>query len=79
MLDVLFPVLEVLRADAGRPGLAVKVREAARKSAELTAPMVASKGRAAYLGPRSVGHVDPGAKSSCLIVEAICDLWEARL
>ncbi len=41
--------------------------------------MVATKGRAAYLGPRSVGHVDPGAKSSCLIVEAICDTLEARL
>lgn len=79
MLDVLFPVLEVLRVEAGRPGLAVKVRVTARAAAELTAPMVATKGRAAYLGPRSVGHVDPGAKSSCVIVEAICDCWEARL
>jgi phosphoenolpyruvate---glycerone phosphotransferase subunit DhaL len=79
MLDVLFPVLEVLRAESGRPGLAVRVRTAARAAADLTAPMVATKGRAAYLGPRSVGHVDPGAKSSCLIVEAICDCWEARL
>jgi len=79
MLDVLAPVLDVLRAEAGRPGLADKVRAVARQSAELTAPMLATKGRAAYLGPRSVGHVDPGAKSSCLIVEAICDSWEARL
>ncbi len=79
MLDVLFPVLDVLRAEAGRPGLAVKLRAVARAAAERTAPMVATKGRAAYLGQRSVGHVDPGAKSSCLIVEAICDSLEARL
>ncbi len=79
MLDVLFPVLRVLRTEAGQAGLVDRVRSVARRSAERTAPMVATKGRAAYLGPRSVGHVDPGAKSSCLIVEAICDSWEARL
>jgi phosphoenolpyruvate---glycerone phosphotransferase subunit DhaL len=79
MLDVLVPVLNVLRAEAARPGLSGKIKAVARQSVELTTPMLATKGRAAYLGPRSVGHVDPGAKSSCLIVEAICDSWEARL
>lgn len=79
MLDVLAPVWNVLRSEVGRPGLAAKVRAVARQSAESTAPMLATKGRASYLGPRSVGHVDPGAKSSCLIVEALCDCWEARL
>jgi phosphoenolpyruvate---glycerone phosphotransferase subunit DhaL len=79
MLDVLTPVLNALRAEAGGPRLAERIKEVARASADLTAPMVATKGRAAYLGPRSVGHVDPGARSSCLIVEAICDSWEARL
>ncbi len=78
MLDVLVPVLALLRAEAGRPGLADRLRAVAAQAAERTAPMVATKGRAAYLGARSVGHVDPGAKSSCLIVEAICDCWEAR-
>jgi dihydroxyacetone kinase-like protein len=83
MLDVLIPVLNILRAEAGRlpgpvPGLADKVRNVARQSVQRTAPMVATKGRAAYLGPRSVGHVDPGAQSSCLLVEAICDSWEAH-
>ena len=78
MLDVLVPVLGALRAEAGRPGLIGLAREVARQSAERTAPMLAAKGRAAYLGPRSVGHVDPGAKSSCLIVEAICDCLENR-
>jgi dihydroxyacetone kinase-like protein len=78
MLDVLVPVLGTLRAEAGRPDLAVHVRATARQSTEQTAPMLATKGRAAYLGPRSVGHIDPGARSSCLIVEAICDIWEER-
>jgi phosphoenolpyruvate---glycerone phosphotransferase subunit DhaL len=78
MLDVLVPVLETLRTEAGRPDLAARVRATAQMSAERTAPMLATKGRAAYLGPRSVGHVDPGARSSCLIVEAICDIWEER-
>ena len=79
MLDVLVPVLDTLRAEAGRPDLAAQVRATARRSTERTAPMVATKGRAAYLGLRSVGHMDPGARSSCLIVEAICDIWEERL
>ena len=78
MLDVLVPVLAVLRAEAGRPGLIGVARDVARQSVERTAPMLAAKGRAAYLGPRSVGHVDPGAQSSCLIVEAICDSLEIR-
>lgn len=78
MLDVLVPVLGALRAATGRPELIGAARAVARQSAELTAPMLAAKGRAAYLGPRSVGHVDPGAKSSSLIVEAICDSLETR-
>ena len=77
MLDVLIPVLHAMRADVGRPGLADKLKAVARQSLQLTGPMVATKGRAAYLGPRSAGHLDPGAKSSCLLVEAICDGWEA--
>ena len=79
MLDVLVPVLDALRAEAGRRELIVTAKAVARRSAELTAPMLAAKGRAAYLGPRSVGHIDPGAMSSCLIVEAICDSLETRL
>ena len=79
MLDVLVPVLDALRAGAGRADLAGRVRATARQSTERTGPMLATKGRAAYLGPRSVGHIDPGARSSCLIVEAICDIWEERL
>jgi phosphoenolpyruvate---glycerone phosphotransferase subunit DhaL len=79
MLDVLIPVLHTLRAAQGRHDLAAQVRRTARESTERTAPLLATKGRAAYLGPRSVGHIDPGAKSSCLIVEAVCDTLEERL
>jgi len=78
MLDVLIPVLDTLRADVGRPDLAGHVKATARNSTEQTAPMLATKGRAAYLGPRSIGHIDPGARSSCLIVEAVCDVLEER-
>jgi len=76
MLDVLVPVLETLQAEAGRPDLIARVRAAAGQAAERTAPMQATKGRASFLGPRSIGHVDPGARSSCLLLHAVCDTLE---
>jgi dihydroxyacetone kinase-like protein len=45
--------------------------EAARRGAEATIPLIARKGRASYLGERSVGHQDPGATSSYLILKAL--------
>jgi dihydroxyacetone kinase-like protein len=79
MLDVLVPVLQTLRLDAGRPDLMQRVRTAASEAVERTVAMLATKGRASYLGPRSVGHIDPGARSSCVLVHAICTTLEARL
>jgi dihydroxyacetone kinase-like protein len=38
--------------------------------------MQASKGRASYLGARSIGHLDPGAQSSALLIAAVCDVLE---
>lgn len=78
MLDVLVPVQETLKADAGSADLAARVRMTANEAAARTAPMQASKGRAAFLGSRSVGHVDPGARSTCVLVQAVCDELEAR-
>ena len=78
MLDVLFPVLETLQSEAISPDLIARVRTAAHEAAARTAPMQATKGRASYLGARSVGHVDPGARSSCVLVHAVCDTLEAR-
>ena len=76
MLDVLAPVLEVVRADG--PDLAGRLREAAARGAAATTPMRATKGRAAFLGGRSVGHMDPGARSSQIIVEALLPFLETR-
>jgi len=78
MLDVLVPVLGTLREDAGRPDLMQRVRTTASEAVTRTAPMLATKGRASFLGPRSIGHVDPGARSSYMIVDAICTALEAR-
>lgn len=68
MLDVLVPVLEALRSGAD----SVALGRAADEAAERTAELVASKGRASFLGDRSLGHVDPGARSSAIIVNAVC-------
>jgi len=78
MLDVLFPVLETLQSTAIGPDLIARVRTTAEEAAARTAPMQATKGRASYLGARSIGHVDPGARSSCVLVHAVCDTLEAR-
>ena len=78
MLDVLFPVLEVLKTEAGRPDLIERVRVAASEATARTVPMQATKGRASFLGARSIGHVDPGARSSCVLLHAVCNTLEAR-
>ncbi|MBV8506427.1 MAG: dihydroxyacetone kinase subunit L [Alphaproteobacteria bacterium] len=79
MLDVLVPVLETLRSDAGRPDLMRRVHTTASEAVERTAPMLATKGRASFLGSRSIGHIDPGARSSCVLVHAICTTLETHL
>jgi dihydroxyacetone kinase-like protein len=76
MLDVMFPVLAVLRDEAGRSDLTQRLCAVASDAAEKTAPMLATKGRASFLGPRSIGHVDPGARSSCILVHAVCEALE---
>jgi phosphoenolpyruvate---glycerone phosphotransferase subunit DhaL len=74
MLDVLFPVLGVLRE--GGAGLSARLKSTARLAAEKTIPMRAVRGRASFLGERSIGHMDPGARSSALIVDAVADVME---
>jgi dihydroxyacetone kinase-like protein len=61
MLDVLAPVHEEL-STAG-PALFERIRERSAAAAEATIPMKAIKGRASFLGERSIGHMDPGARS----------------
>jgi dihydroxyacetone kinase-like protein len=74
MLDVLFPVLGVLRE--GGVDITARLRATAKAAAEDTIPMRAIRGRASFLGERSIGHMDPGARSSALIVDAVADVME---
>jgi dihydroxyacetone kinase-like protein len=72
MLDVLAPVhAELLQ---GGDDLAARLKARARAAAEATVPMRALRGRASFLGDRSIGHMDPGARSSTLMIEAVCDV-----
>jgi dihydroxyacetone kinase-like protein len=76
MLDVLVPVLQTL--ETGGDELEARVRTKAEQSAAATASMKATRGRASFLGDRSIGHVDPGARSSALMIAAVCDVLEGR-
>ncbi|MFE9461901.1 dihydroxyacetone kinase subunit DhaL [Streptomyces californicus] len=67
MLDALLPAAEALALSFD--GAA----DAARAGAEATVPMRARKGRASYLGERSIGHQDPGATSAALLVDALAE------
>jgi len=67
MLDVLHPVAEALRAGQAPEDIAA-VADAA---AEATVPLRALRGRASFLGERSIGHMDPGARSSALLIGSI--------
>ncbi|MDI9833127.1 MULTISPECIES: dihydroxyacetone kinase subunit DhaL [unclassified Streptomyces] len=67
MIDALVPAVEALG-----DGFAAAAT-AAREGAEATTPMQARKGRASYLGERSIGHQDPGATSSALLVAALVE------
>jgi dihydroxyacetone kinase-like protein len=78
MLDVVVPVVDELRADSDRSVLR-RLQERAQTAAQATVPMIAIRGRASFLGERSRGHMDPGARSSQLIVDAICGYLERRL
>jgi dihydroxyacetone kinase-like protein len=75
MIDALLPASQALHdgLDAGVPLQAAitAASEAAEGGARATVPMLARKGRASYLGERSVGHQDPGATSAALILRAL--------
>lgn len=79
MVDALTPALEAYRQCPG-DDLAVALRAAAEQaklSAVATIPMLARKGRASYLGERSIGHQDPGATSVWLLLHALASTCEA--
>ena len=73
MLDVLVPLMLALESDTlhSLENICLLVNTAA----DDTRNIVATKGRAAYLGVRSLGHIDPGAASAAIIVTAICQTF----
>ncbi len=79
MLDALVPARDALRAaidDGKDQGGALRVAaSAAEEGMKSTIPMLATKGRASYLGERSIGHQDPGATSSYLMLKCAADTW----
>ena len=79
MVDALTPAVEALKkavADGVPMSQALRdSAETAKRGMEATTPLVARKGRASYLGPRSADHQDPGATSSYLILQAAADAW----
>ncbi len=76
MLEVLLPVAELLKAAEEFDPDAVRATADAGLAA--TKDMKATKGRASFLGERSVGHLDPGARSSALLIHAVCDVIEGK-
>ena len=76
MLDVLIPVsneLKILSDEDDVKRIAEKIKEVAKKGMLSTKNIIATKGRASFLGERAKGHIDPGARSSQLAIEAVCN------
>jgi phosphoenolpyruvate---glycerone phosphotransferase subunit DhaL len=81
MYDALAPAVDALDKAVGE-GAALgdglgRARDAAAEGRDATTPMLARKGRASYLGERSVGHQDPGATSSALLLRTLADVVAA--
>jgi phosphoenolpyruvate---glycerone phosphotransferase subunit DhaL len=66
LLDVLVPVQGIFAAGGNAAAIAAE----AAKAAERTTPMLAIRGRASFLGERSIGHMDPGSRSASLLIGA---------
>jgi dihydroxyacetone kinase-like protein len=79
MVDALAPAVEELRRAAAEGGGAAEAARRAAVAAEegmqATVPMEARRGRASYLGPRSVGHQDPGATSTYLLLRSAAEAF----
>jgi dihydroxyacetone kinase-like protein len=77
MLDALVPAAAAARTaldgGADAAGVARAASDAAQAGAAATIPLLATKGRASYLGERSIGHQDPGATSFALLLATLAD------
>ncbi len=78
MLDVLIPVAQTFSEQVQQKAELSVLLKAIKESAEAgmlsTKDMLATKGRAAFLGERAIGHIDAGAKSTQVMIHAVCDL-----
>jgi dihydroxyacetone kinase-like protein len=76
MVDALSPAIEAFRAAPGNDiaGASEAASDRAKDAAESTIPLQARKGRASYLAERSIGHQDPGATSSWLLLRALASV-----
>jgi dihydroxyacetone kinase-like protein len=76
MLDVLIPVAQTFTqlADSERKVVFAALKQRAEQGMLATRDIIATKGRAAFLGERAIGHIDPGAKSCQVMIDAVCDL-----
>lgn len=78
MLDVLIPVAAAFTRLAGAgvepAALYAELKGVAEAGMLSTRDLIATKGRAAFLGERAIGHIDPGAKTSQVIIATVCDL-----
>lgn len=81
MLDALVPAMHAghaaLDAGANLATVVAAMAAAAEAGASATIPLLATKGRASYLGERSIGHQDPGATSSALLLRTLSDVVTA--
>ena len=81
MLDALVPAVVAFEAasaaGADLAGALRRAADAAEAGARDTLSLLATKGRASYLGERSIGHLDPGAVSSALLLRALADVAES--
>jgi dihydroxyacetone kinase-like protein len=75
MVDALAPAVRAYKAGLSDGSSAVvavgQAAKAAEEGMQATVPMQAKKGRASYLGERSIGHQDPGATSAALVLRAL--------
>jgi dihydroxyacetone kinase-like protein len=82
MIDAIAPAIESLKKSLSNGTDFVEAFEEATRAAEegmkSTIPMLAKKGRASYLGERSIGHQDPGATSSYLLIKLMLELIKEK-
>lgn len=83
MVDVLLPIYECFKAENSKgkklDEVLIMARNAAMDGVEYTKTIAAKRGRASYLGDRSIGFEDPGAVSAYIIYKTLCGYWKDTL